>query len=47
MNCVPSKLDKNNIDALYRKNQVKSVSFLIILSGVLLLTILLSLKAGS
>ena len=47
MNSVPSKLEKNNIDALYRKNQVKSISFLIILSGVLVLTILLSLRAGS
>ena len=47
MNSVPSKLDKNNIDELYRKNQVKSISFLVILSGVLLLTILLSLRAGS
>ena len=47
MNSVPSKLEKNNIDALYRKNQVKSISFLIILSGVLLLTVLLSLRAGS
>ena len=47
MNSVPSKLEKNNIDELYRKNQVKSISFLVILSGVLLLTILLSLRAGS
>ena len=38
MNSVPSKLEKNNIDELYRKNQVKSISFLVILSGVLLLT---------
>ena len=47
MNSVPSKLEKNNIDELYRKNQVKSISFLVILSGVLLLAILLSLRAGS
>ena len=47
MNSVPSKLEKNNIDELYRKNQVKSISFLVILSGVLLLTVLLSLRAGS
>ena len=46
MNSVPSKLE-NNVDELYRKNQVKSISFLVILSGVLLLTILLSLRAGS
>ena len=47
MNSVPSKLENNGIDELYRKNQVKSVSFLIILSGILLLTVLLSLRAGS
>ena len=47
MNSVPSKLEKNNIDELYRKNQVKSISFLVILSGVLLLTVLMSLRAGS
>lgn len=46
MHSVPSK-SENNIDELYRKNQVKSVSFLIILSGVLLLAVLLSLRAGS
>ncbi len=46
MRSVPSKLE-NNIDQLYRKNQVKSISFLIILSGVLLLAVLLSLRAGS
>ena len=47
MNSDPSKLDKNDIDALYRKNQVKSISFLIALSGVLVLATLLSLRAGS
>ena len=47
MNSVPSKLEKNNIDELYRKNQVKSISFLVCLSALLLLTILLSLRAGS
>ena len=31
MNSVPSKLE-NNLDELYRKNQVKSVSFLVISS---------------
>ena len=46
MHSVPSK-SENNIDPLYRKNQVKSVSFLIILSGILLLTVLFSLRAGS
>ncbi|MDD5953870.1 MAG: iron ABC transporter permease [Firmicutes bacterium] len=47
MNSDPSKLDKDDIDALYRKNQVKSISFLIVLSGVLVLATLLSLRAGS
>ena len=47
MNSVRSKLEKNNIDELYRKNRIKSIGFLVILSGVLLLTILLSLRAGS
>ena len=47
MHSVPFKSENNGIDALYRKNQVKSVSFLIILCGILLLAILLSLRAGS
>ena len=47
MNSVPSKLEKNNLDELYRKNQAKSISFLVTLSGVLLLTVLFSLRAGS
>ena len=46
MHSVRSKLE-NNIDGLYRKNQVKSISFLIVLGGVLLLAVLLSLRAGS
>lgn len=44
MHSVPSKLE---IDQLYRKNRIKSISFLVVLSGVLLLTVLLSLRAGS
>ncbi len=47
MHSVPSKLENDNIDQLYRRNQVKSISFLLILSGVLLASILLSLRAGS
>ena len=47
MNSVQSKLEHNDLDKLYRKNQIKSICFLVILSGVLLLTILLSLRAGS
>ena len=38
---------ENNPGELYRKNRIKSIRFLVILSGVLLLTILLSLRAGS
>ena len=47
MNSVQSKLENNNIDQLYRKNRVKSIAFLIFLGAVLLMTILLSLRAGS
>ena len=47
MNSVRSRSANNDIDTLYRKNQVKSVSFLIILTSILLLTVLLSLRAGS
>lgn len=47
MNSVPSKLENNNIDRLYRKNRVKSIRFLIVLGAVLLLAVLLSLRAGS
>ena len=47
MNSVPSKLEKTDLDTLYRKNQIKSIGFLIVLSCVLLLTVLLSLRAGS
>ncbi len=46
MNSVRLKLE-NNIDSLYRKNQVKSIGFLAVLGGVLLLAVLLSLRAGS
>ena len=46
MHSVPSK-SEHNIDGLYRKNQVKSIRFLIFLGGLLLLTVLLSLRAGS
>ncbi len=47
MRSVQSQLENKGIDALYRKNQVKSISFLIALSSLLLLIILLSLRAGS
>ena len=47
MNSVRSKLENKGIDALYHRNRVKSIAFLIALSGTLLAAILLSLRAGS
>ena len=47
MNCAMSKSVSNGLDQLYRKNKRKSIRFLFVLSAVLLLTILLSLRAGS
>ena len=47
MNSVHSKSEHNEIDELYHKNKVKSIRFLIILGGLLLLSVLLSLRAGS
>ena len=47
MHSALSKSEKNNFDQLYRKNQIKSISFLIILSIVLLIAVLLSLRSGS
>ena len=47
MHSVQSKSENNGVDALYRKNRVKSNSFLLVLSGILLVTVLLSLRAGS
>ncbi len=47
MNSAQSKLENKGIDPAYRRNQVKSISFLIILSGLLIGTILLSLCSGS
>ncbi len=47
MNSVPLKSENNHFDTLYRKNQIKSITFLIALGGLLLVTILLSLRAGS
>ena len=46
MNSVPFRSEVD-LDRLYRRNQIKSIAFLVILSGVLLLTVLLSLRAGS
>ena len=47
MSSVPSQLEHKGIDLAYRRNRIKSISFLITLSVLLLLTVLLSLKAGS
>lgn len=47
MNSVRSQLVSKGIDEAYRRNRVKSISFLAVLSGVLLVTILMSLRAGS
>ena len=47
MNSVRSKLENKGIDEAYRKNQIKSIAFLAGLGGLLLVTILLSLRAGS
>ena len=47
MHSVPLKSESNHIDSLYRKNQIKSIGFLIVLSILLVVTILLSLRAGS
>jgi len=46
MHSVPLK-SESNPGQLYRKNRIKSIRFLIILSVVLLLTVLMSLRAGS
>lgn len=47
MSSVPSKLENKGIDLLYRKNRVKSITFLISLGALLLFAILFSLRAGS
>lgn len=47
MHSVRSKSEKNEIDALYRKNRVRSIRFLVLLSLTLLLSAALSLCAGA
>lgn len=47
MNSVRSKLENKGSNEDYRRNREKSVRFLAVLSGVLLVTILVSLRAGS
>lgn len=46
MRSVPSPLE-HNIDEAYRRNQIKSITFLFGLTGLLVITILLSLCSGS
>ena len=47
MSSVPSPSENKGIDQAYRRNQIKSISFLIILTVLLLGTIVLSLCSGS
>ena len=47
MSSDKSKLENNVNDTAYRKNQRKSVFFLIILAAVLVFTVLFSMWAGS
>ena len=47
MNSVQSKLENKGIDQAYRKNRIKSISFLVALGGILLVTVLMSLRSGS
>lgn len=47
MNSVRSHLENNGIDEAYRRNRVKSIRFLAVLSALLLIAILISLRAGS
>lgn len=47
MNSVHLQLENKGIDEAYRKNRLRSIRFLILLSSALLLAILLSLLAGS
>lgn len=41
------QLENKDIDEAYRKNQIKSVTFLITLCAILLATVLISLRSGS
>ena len=47
MNSVPSSLGNKENLSDYRKNELRSISFLVLLTVFLLLSILLSLRAGS
>ena len=47
MNSVRSQLANKEIDEAYRKNRTKSILFLCFLAALLVLTVLISLQAGS
>lgn len=47
MNSVPSLLENKQPDTAYRKNQIRSIVFLMLLTLALVAAILLSLRAGS
>lgn len=47
MNSEKLKLENNKVDSVYRKNKIKSISFLVILFVLLLVTMVISLWAGS
>ena len=47
MNSVRSHLENKGFDQLYRRNQIKSITFLAVLTLVLLATVLFSLCSGS
>lgn len=47
MNSAPSPLENKQPDSAYRKNKVRSIAFLMLLTLALVITILLSLRAGS
>lgn len=47
MSSAPSPLVNKAADSAYRKNQIRSISFLVLLTLSLLIAVLLSLRAGS
>lgn len=47
MSSAPSPLVNKAADSAYHKNQIRSISFLVLLTLALLIAVLLSLRAGS
>lgn len=47
MNSVRSHLENKGIDPAYRRNRIRSISFLLVLAVLLLFSVLFSLRAGS